>query len=131
MRLLDENGKLLFTELFKVALENQLVIRWGTKGFSLNVEINGKTVSLLQGYSALAKSGQYILSTNSHIINKVNNGDKIVEDYLKITDPKNFDKNKSDFIYKINQKIDHKDLEEFKSILSKTISSIKENGLSK
>jgi hypothetical protein len=41
----------------------------------------------------------------------------------------NFDKNKTDFIYRINQKIGHKDLEEFKSILSKTISSIKQNGL--
>lgn len=127
--IIDENGKLIFTELFKLALENHLIIRWGTKGFSLNVEIDGKTVSLLQGYSALAKYGQCILSTNSHIINKVNNGEKIVECYLKLTKQKNFDKNKSDFIYKINQKIDHKDLEEFKSILSETISSIKENGL--
>ncbi|PKL66714.1 MAG: hypothetical protein CVV28_09960 [Methanobacteriales archaeon HGW-Methanobacteriales-1] len=128
--LIDENGKLIFSELFKLALENHMVMKWGTKGFSLNVEIGGKTVSLLQGYSALAKYDQCILSTNSHIINKVNDGDKIVEDYLKITELKNFDKNKYDFIYKINQKIGQNDLEEFKSILSKTISSIKENGLS-
>ena len=90
--IIDENGKLIFSELFKMAVENHLVIRWGIRGFSLNVEIDGKTISLLQGYSALAKSGQYIMSTNSHIINKVNNGDKIVDEYLEITELKNFHK---------------------------------------
>lgn len=128
--LLDDNGTFLFTDIFQFATDNNLIIRWGTKGFSLNVEINRKYVSLLRGYSNLSIYGQTIFSTCGAIASKVDDGDKIIEEYLKIADLKDFYEVGDGFGYKINQKIDHKDLEEFKSILSKTISSIKENGLS-
>ena len=127
--LLDENASFIFQELFNFANDNDLVIRWGTKGFSLNVEINGKFVSLLRGYSSLSSFDQTVFSTSSVITSKVNNGDKIVDEYLEIVDLKDFYKVGDGFGYKINQKIDQKDLEEFKTILSKTIDSIKENGL--
>ena len=57
---LDNNGKEFFDVLFNFARKEELVTRWGTKGFSLNIDIEGNMVSLMQGYSSLSAYGPVI-----------------------------------------------------------------------
>ena len=39
-----------FARLLDLAAEEGLLVKWGTKGFSLNVVLEGKNVSILEGY---------------------------------------------------------------------------------
>lgn len=47
---LDENGRHLFKQLLQFANAHAMPIRWGTKGFSMNVDINGDHVAICYGY---------------------------------------------------------------------------------
>jgi hypothetical protein len=47
---LDDTGRDFFKELFEFSRENNLKIIWGTKSFSLNVDLNGNNVAVLRGY---------------------------------------------------------------------------------
>ena len=51
---LDDAGKDFFKELFEFSRENNLKIIWTTKGFSLNVDLNGNNVAVLRGYCNLS-----------------------------------------------------------------------------
>lgn len=127
---LDKNGSYFFKELFKFANEEGLIINWGTKGFSLNVAVDKKKVSLLQGYSNLGSSGQTMYSTVESISKKVKNGDEIVSSYvsrtLELNDFKNLNKG---FIFKLERNLTDKEWSKFKSIISSTVKNIKNNGL--
>lgn len=50
MHSLDEHGKLVFKKIFDFAQERAMPIHWGTKGFSLNVDVNGHHVAVCFGY---------------------------------------------------------------------------------
>lgn len=123
---LDQHGKNFFHELFKFKDEKGLIINWGTKGFSLNVQIGKKKVSLLQGYSNLRANGQTMYSTVSSISQKVEKGDEIVKDYVKKTlELRDFKKVNKGFIFNLERDLDEEEWSKFKSILSKTIEKIK------
>jgi len=47
---LDENGKDVFKRLLDLADSKNMPIHWGTKGFSLNVDVEGEHVALCFGY---------------------------------------------------------------------------------
>lgn len=128
---LDEHGKNFFRELFKFKDDKGLVINWGTKGFSLNVGIGNKKISLLQGYSNLRSNGQTVHSTIGSISKKVENGDKIVVDYVdKISELKDFTKMSSGgFIFNLGRDLNKDEWTKFEAILSETIKNIKNNGL--
>ncbi len=42
----DENGKALFARILELAKAKQMPIHWGTKGFSLNVDVDGTHVAV-------------------------------------------------------------------------------------
>lgn len=119
---LDQFGKNFFKSLFKFADEKGLIINWGTKGFSLNVEIDGKKVSLLEGYSNLRSNGQIVNSTGG-ISRKVENGDKIVANYVnKVTEIKDFVKTSIvGYKFHLNRNLNEDEWEKFKSILSEQL----------
>lgn len=50
MRSLDDNGRLVFERLLDVARQRSMPIHWGTKGFSLNVDLDGSHVAVCFGY---------------------------------------------------------------------------------
>ncbi len=126
---LDQNGKDLFEVLFNFAKQEKLVTRWGTKGFSLNVDMDGKLVSLMQGYSSLSAYGQTVFSTVDNIQRKVNDADRILEKYMSVLELNNFSKVGNGFKLVIGQKLEEYQLERFKEILTEVISDIKVNGL--
>jgi len=47
---LDSNGKRMFERLLKSAKDNSFPIHWGSKGFSLNVNLQGTHVAFCFGY---------------------------------------------------------------------------------
>jgi hypothetical protein len=49
---LDDNGKAVFSQILQLASEKSMPIHWGTKGFSLNVDIDGNHVAVCFGYPA-------------------------------------------------------------------------------
>lgn len=126
----DDHGKNFFKVLFEFAREKNLIINWGTKGFSLNVSIGNNKVSLLQGYSNLRANGQIMYSTINSISKKVKNADAILDQYisetLKIDD---FVSVNSGFMFDLKRDLKEEEWIKFKDILSKTIENIKNNGL--
>ncbi len=49
---LDDNGKAVISPLLELAKSKSMPVHWGTKGFSLNVDINGTHVAVCFGYPA-------------------------------------------------------------------------------
>lgn len=47
---LDDNGRMLFEQLLRMADEKDYPIHWGSKGFSMNVDKNGTHVAVCYGY---------------------------------------------------------------------------------
>lgn len=76
---LDVNGKAVFQKLLDHAKHNNLTLIWGSKGFSLNVLINGENVALLFGYPPSSVYKQSIYTGFESIFKKVNNSAKIVD----------------------------------------------------
>jgi hypothetical protein len=126
---LDQYGKDFFEVLFDFARQNNLVTRWGTKGFSLNVDVNGNMVSLMQGFCSLSAYDQVVFSKIDSIQRKVNDADKIIDKYMKVLELDNFDKVGNGFKLNIDHELDEEQLERFKEILSKVIIDIRTNGL--
>lgn len=56
----DGPGRLFFERLFGFARQEDLLVRWGTKGFSLNVVLDPQTVGLLEGFPPGSNSDLYI-----------------------------------------------------------------------
>jgi hypothetical protein len=50
MRSLDESGRSVFEQLLEFARQRSMPIHWGTKGFSLNVDLEGNHVAVCFGY---------------------------------------------------------------------------------
>lgn len=80
---LDDNGKIVFNQIFKFANENSLNIIWGSKGFSLNMFLNEKNIALLFGYPPKSVFKQSIYSGFEEIKKKIENSEMIIEYFKK------------------------------------------------
>ena len=119
-----------FKELFKFGDEKGLIINWGNKGFSLNVAIGNKRVSLLQGYSYLRSNGQTMYSTVESISKKVKKRSEIVIIYVSRTlELDGFKSVNNGFIFNLERDLIDEDWAKFKSIISNTVEKIKNNSL--
>jgi len=128
---LDPIGNEFFLKLFKFIKKEQLKVNWGTKGFSCNISINGKNISIFRGYSELAKHGQRVESTSYDIIGKVKDGNEIAEKYKKeIINIEGFDESGDGFIFKIEKNLDDQNWKQLEHTISSITFQIKENGLS-
>lgn len=126
----DICGKNFFILLFKFATENDLIINWGTKGFSLNVTIDNKKVSLLQGYSNLRANGQIMYSTINSIMKKVENSNEVIDIFIsKALTIDDFIKVNGGFMFELKRNLQTDEWNMFKDILLNTIENIKKNGL--
>jgi hypothetical protein len=74
---LDESGRRIFSELLKVSDENRYPINWGSKGFSMNVDLNGTKVQLFTGYPPYSGTKQCIYTGFYYVESKVKNGQEI------------------------------------------------------
>lgn len=60
---LDDNGKAVFARILELAKDKSLPIHWGTKGFSLNVDLDGTHVAVCYGYPIGAVYKQSVYTT--------------------------------------------------------------------
>jgi hypothetical protein len=78
MKTVDKNGQDVFKEILKLSEIHGFPIHWGTAGFSLNLDLDGKHVPLCYGYGNKAWFGQSLYTAFSDILRKVENGREIV-----------------------------------------------------
>ena len=127
---LDENGKNVFGKIIDFGKKNDLLCKWGSKGFSLNVGIDNELVTLLFGYPPKSVYKQSIYTGFEMITKKVNNSEEVVDFY------KTQIKNISYFIdagsiskWLINKPYSGEEIKRFLNVLEKVMLKIKENGL--
>jgi hypothetical protein len=60
---LDDNGKAVFSRILVLAKDKFMPIHWGTKGFSLNVDLDGTHVAVCYGYPIGAVYKQSVYTT--------------------------------------------------------------------
>lgn len=113
--------------MFEFSWENDLPIHWGTKGFSLNVELNGERVNVLYGWSPLSTYGQSVSIAINPIIKKVKNGDSIVNIYKRELSSI-FESTGTGLKWTIKN-IKKDQIDKFYQTLNKVITKIKEHGL--
>lgn len=127
---LNKNGLEVFQQIFDFAKQNDLMLRWGSKGFSLNVEFDTGFVSLFFGYPPTSVFKQSIYIGFEDIIKKVINPDDIVELYKKrIENLGYFINAKSKLKWVINRSYSKDEIRSFIEVLAEVISKIRERGL--
>jgi len=127
---LDIFGKPIFQQLFDFAKINGLLIRWGSKGFSINTTINNGFVGLCFGYPPQSVFKQSIYTGFEEIRKKVNNADSIIELYkTELEKTNNFISAKSNLKWIIDKPTDNFDINNFLTILKLVINKIHENEL--
>ncbi|MBN1348021.1 DUF91 domain-containing protein, partial [candidate division KSB1 bacterium] len=80
-RSLDNNGIKVFDKIFDFAKTSNLLFRWGSKGFSLNYELNNGFVGLFFGYPPDSVFKQSIYTGFEEIHKKVNSAEDIINFY--------------------------------------------------
>ena len=127
---LDKNGLEVFQPLFEFAKQNGLMFRWGSKGFSLNVELDTGFVGLFFGYPPNSVFKQSIYTGFEEITKKVNNPDGIIEFYKeRLENLGYFIKAKSNLKWVIDKAYSENEVKQFFGIIEEVISKIKERGL--
>jgi len=76
---LDTNGKKVFQRIFDFADKEKLLIRWGAKGFSLNVQNKSEFIGLIFGYPLNCPYNQSIITGFRQIEKKIADSDSIVK----------------------------------------------------
>ena len=126
---LDKNGLEVFQQIFEFAKQNGLMFRWGSKGFSLNVELDTNFVSLFFGYPPDSVFKQSIYAGIELITKKVNNPEDIVE-FLRerLKNLGYFIKAGSTLKWVIDKAYSENEVKQFLGIIDEVISKIKERG---
>ena len=76
---LDTNGKQVFQKIFDFADKEKLLIRWGAKGFSLNVPNKSEFIGLIFGYPLNCPYDQSIITGFRQIEKKIADSESIVK----------------------------------------------------
>lgn len=127
---LDKNGLNVIDKVFEFAKKNKLLFRWGSKGFSLNLELDNGFVGLFFGYPPDSVFKQSIYTGFEEINKKVNNPEEIVDSYrsnLEILGY--FVPAKSNLKWVIDTEYTDEQINDFLKIIEEVISKIKESGL--
>lgn len=126
---LDNNGREFFEVILNFAKENSLPIHWGSKGFSLNVDLNGDHVNILYGYPPRSAFKQSIRTVCAEIVRKVEDGDTIARYYQeKLNNFGGFEQAGSELKFMINESIQNEKIEQLLEILLEVITMVKEHG---
>ena len=127
---LDKNGFQVFHSILEFAEKRGLIIRWGSKGFSLNLPMNTGFVGLFFGYPPGSVFRQSIYTGFEEIAKKVNNPDDIIGFYRKEVMRLGFFVNaKSNLKWVIDRPYTDENIEAFLDIIVSLIGKIEDNGL--
>jgi hypothetical protein len=127
---LDPNGRVVCERLFQFAKNNNLFIRWGSKGFSLNLGIENGFVGLFFGYPPTSVFKQSIYSGFEEITKKVNNSEEIIG-YLRqeLEQTGFFESARSNLKWIIRKPENQTEIDRLLSIITKLTEKIRQNGL--
>ena len=81
LRSVDGDAREFFRELIEYAEKAGMPIHWGTKGFSLNVDVDGTHVALAYGYPPDSQYGQSVYTAAMDIRRKVDKPAAVVDKY--------------------------------------------------
>ena len=125
---LDENGKTVFKEIFDFARESELHFIWGSKGFSLNYDLNGNKIVLFFGYANNSVYKQSIYTRFESILKKSNNSTEIIEFFKsRLLTTKLFSKAGENLKWMLNKKGSINEVNEFIRIIKEVIGKIEES----
>ena len=127
---LDKNGKAVCEKLFDYAKNNNLLLRWGSKGFSMNLSLENGFVGLCFGYPPSSVFKQSIYSGFEEINKKVNNPEQIVEYYkAELEKTGCFEPARSNLKWIIRKTENRDEIDKFLAIITELAERIKKNGL--
>jgi len=127
---LDKYGKKVFDRIFEFAKKNQLLFRWGSKGFSLNLELEDGYVGLFFGYPPDSVFKQSVYTGFEEIAKKVNNSEQVVARYRSSLESLgHFINARSNLKWVIDKEYSDDQIGQFLSVIEEIILEIKENGL--
>lgn len=128
---LNENGKFVFKRLFDFANKENLMLRWGSRGFSLNLPFDNGFVGLCFGYPPNSVFKQSIYTGFEEITKKVNNPEKIISDYkTELKAQKNFEEGGHNLKWVITKKSET-EINNFIGTLKIIVEKIRKEGLKK
>lgn len=127
---LDKVGFKVFDKVFDFAKKNKLLFRWGSKGFSLNLELDNGFAGLFFGYPPDSVFKQSIYTGFEGINKKVNNPEEIVDFYRSSLESLGyFVPAKSNLKWIIDTEYSGEQINDFLKIIKEVISKIKGSGL--
>jgi hypothetical protein len=128
MSQLNENGKSVFEELFDFARKTNLHFIWGSKGFSLNYDLNGNKIALFFGYANNSVYKQSIYTGFENISKKSDNPKEIVDFFKEqLLATKMFSKAGKNLKWMLNKNFTSNEVNEFIRIIKEVIKKIEEN----
>jgi hypothetical protein len=81
LKSVGQYGRSFFEALIEFAENNNLPIHWGSKGFSINVDLDGNHINILYGWPPHSVYKESILTSFAEILKKVRDAESIVEFY--------------------------------------------------
>jgi hypothetical protein len=84
---LDEYGKPVFDRLLEFARTDGLAVHWGTKGFSLNVDLDGTHVAVCYGYPPDCMYGQSVYTAlvgRGGLLSKIDASEDVAQVLLSV-----------------------------------------------
>jgi hypothetical protein len=127
---LDDNGKIVFGKVFELAERENLMFRWGAKGFSLNVPFETGFVAVCFGYPPNSVFKQSIYTGFEELSKKINNSENVIMAFKKeLKTFRHLEKAKSNLKWVISVKHSENDIDIFINILKLLIKQIKNEGL--
>jgi len=128
---LNENGKFVFNRLFDFASMDGLLLRWGSKGFSLNLPFDNGFVGLCFGYPPISIFKQSIYTGFEEITKKINNSEKVISEFkTELKSQKNFELAGKNLKWIITKKSET-EINNFIETIRKLVKKIKSEGLKK
>jgi len=126
----DSEGLLVFKAILKLSDLHAFPIHWGTKGFTLNVNVDGKHVALCYCYGLKAMGGQTVWTSFTDIINKVKGGEGIVNALReRLRQTGIFSETQKEMKINFQQKLTDTQINDLTDTLVDLANSIESNGL--
>jgi len=126
INLLDNNGLKIFNKIFEFASSEKLLLKWGTKGFSLNLEFEKVFIPIIFGYPPNSYFKQSVY-TGFEGIKKFAKSESIIESVKnRFNEFGNFKPTKTNLKWLIDKNYSDEEIQKFIDILASVTEEIKQ-----
>lgn len=121
---LDQNGQTIFTNIFKTAKEQKLIITWGSEGFSLSIPLNEKRIPFIFGYRPSSVYKQSVYADYQKLA-KIPEFDEITEYYTNAIDGLDYFKRAGNRMkWMIDRQYSDNEMNQFLSIIKEIVKKV-------